>query len=211
MNMEPLAAISDIQIGYTARTRLEPTPGGVRALQLRDIAPDGGRSDQPVGRFRLNDIPDRYWVRTGDIVFRSRGDQNTATALDSEFGEPAVAVMPLVIVRAGPTILPEYLAWYLNQPEAQHHFDRAARGTGMRMIPMACLAELPVPVPDLETQRAIATVDALAQREFTLSSRLAERRRQLLRASLLRAARESVQNQPQQNTAALRPANGGTA
>jgi len=208
--METLATLSDIQIGYTARGRLEPMDGGVRAIQLRDTSPEGGTGSEPIARFRLDDIPDRYWVRSGDVVFRSRGDRNTAAALGPEFDEPAVAVMPLVILRARQDVLPEYLAWYLNQPEAQRHFDRGARGTGIRMIPMSCLSELEVPIPDLETQRAIAAIDTLAQREFLLASRLAEKRRQLLSASLLRAAHESIHNQIGTPTAvASRPAKGG--
>jgi len=212
MNMETLATISDIQIGYTARGRLEPMPGGVRALQLRDTTPEGGRSGEPVERFRLDGISDRYWARAGDVVFRSRGDRNTASALGHEFDEPAVAVMPLVILRAKRSVLPEYLAWFLNQPEAQHHFDKGAQGQNIRMISMSCLSKLQVPIPDIATQRTIAAIDALAQREFILSTQLAEKRRQLLSATLLRSAHESIQDQYRTNAGApTHPVDGGTA
>lgn len=207
--MANLSTMCDIQIGYTARGRLEPMEGGVPALQLRDTTPEGGLSTEAVVRYRLDDVPDRYWARTGDIVFRSRGDRNTATALTEAFPGPAVAVMPLVIVRPDKAVLPEYLAWYLNQPEAQRHFDTCARGTGIRMIPMGCLADLDVPVPSLVRQRAIAAVETLARREFMLSGKLVEKRRQLLTASLLRAARESTHNQHTNTTAAARAAQGG--
>jgi len=190
--MEKLKNIADIQIGYSARGRLEPMPGGVPAIQLRNIAPDGGPSSEPVERFRLDEIPQRYWAGSGDVLFRSRGDSNTAAVLGDNYSEPAVAVMPLVILRAKDGILPGYLAWYLNQPEAQRHFDRGARGTGIRMIPMSCLSILEVPVPDITTQRAIAIVDGLAKHEFELASYLAEKRRQLISAALLRGAREEA-------------------
>lgn len=210
--MEKLESIADIQIGYSARGRLEPMPGGVPAVQLRDIAPDGGHSGEPVVRFRLADIPPRYWARSGDVLFRSRGDHNTAAVLGKEFLEPAVAVMPLVILRACEGVLPQYLAWYLNQPEAQHHFDLGARGTSIRMIPMACLAGLPVPVPDMATQRAISAIEGLAKREFDLASRLVAQRQRLVAAALLRAAHESIHNQSGSTAAvASRPAQGGNS
>ncbi|MCH9807014.1 MAG: restriction endonuclease subunit S [Alphaproteobacteria bacterium] len=145
-----------------------------------------------MGRFRLDDVPDRYQVRTGDIVFRSRGDRNTALTLGSDFDEPAIAVMPLVIIRPHPRVLPHYLTWYINEPPAQHHFEKGARGTGIRMIPMSCLSKLEVPIPDLETQRAIAVVNGLVRREFQLATNLAEKRRQLISAALLRGAHEST-------------------
>ncbi len=201
--MSKVGSISDIQIGYTARGRLESMSGGVPAIQLRNIAPDGDRNGESVERFRLGEIPSRYWVQSGDVLFRSRGDINTAVVLGDELPEPAVAVMPLVILRAKASILPGYLAWYLNQPEAQRHFDRGARGTGIRMIPMTCLSALEVPVPDIATQRVISEIDCLAKREFELATRLADRRRQLITASLLRVASESIHNTTRTTAAAM--------
>lgn len=209
--MATLSTLCDIQIGFTARGRLEPAEGGVPAIQLRDTTVDGGLGSEPIARFRLDDVPDRYWVNAGDILFRSRGDRNIAIALNDDFAEPAVAVMPLVIIRPRRGALAEYVAWYINQPQAQHHFDACARGTGIRMIPMGCLAELDLPLPDLERQRTIAAIDNLGRREFILSTRLAEKRQQFTNATLLRAARESVKNQPKETAAALRPAKGGTS
>lgn len=183
---------------------------GVPAIQLRDTTPDGGLSEEPIARFRLRDVPDRYWVKPGDVLFRSRGDRNTAITLDAGFSGPAVAVMPLVILRPRQDVLPEYLAWYLNQANAQRHFDVCARGTGIRMIPMSCLSELDLPIPDLKTQRAIATVDGLARRELDLTTQLATKRQQLFTAALLRAARESIHTQTGTKAVrALRPTQGG--
>ena len=208
--METLDIVADIQIGYTARGRLEPMAGGVRAIQLRDTSPDGRSGDEPVDRFRLDDVPARYWARSGDIVFRSRGDRNTATTLGDEFDEPAVAVMPLVIIRPKPHVLAEYLAWYMNEPAAQRHFDRGARGTGIRMIPIVCLASLEVPVPAMDTQRAITAAASLARREFILAGQLAEKRRRLISAALLSTARESIHNNVGVKAARVsHPAKGG--
>ncbi len=185
-----LASICEIQLGHTARGRLEPVQdGGVRAIQLRDTYPEGGLG--PIGQYLLGTIPERYWACPGDILFRSRGDRNTATALlAADFKEPAVAVMPLVILRPNAALAdPAYVAWYINQPAAQRYFDGCARGTGMRMIPVGCLADLELPLPDLMTQRSIAEVDRLARREFSLVTSLAEKQRELARFALLDRAR----------------------
>ena len=47
----------------------------------------------------------------------------------------------------------------------QRYFDKCARGTGIRMIPMNCLA---VALQDLATRRGISEITALALREQEL-------------------------------------------
>ena len=181
--------LSTIHTGYTTRSRLETADrGGLLAIQLGDLSPDGRVNPERLTRVRLGSLPDKHLVSTGDVVFRSRGERNTAFALDVRFREPALAVLPLFVLRPKTDIvLPEYLAWAMNQPPAQRHFDSFARGTGLRMVPRSSLGTLDIDVPDLETQRKIVAIDALAERERALSVLAADKRRQL--TSLLLADR----------------------
>ena len=176
-----LLDISTIRTGYTVRSRLETAErGGLLTIQLGDISPDGSVNPEQLTRVCLGNLPDRYFVRAGDVVFRSRGERNTAFALDARFREPALAVLPLFVLRPKMDIvLPEYLAWAMNQPPAQRHFDSFARGTNLRMVPRASLDALDIDVPELETQRKIVAIDALAERERALSVLAADKRRQL--------------------------------
>ncbi len=190
-----------IQIGYTARAKFEPAADGVLSIQLRDIAEDGVDITQ-LARVQIKERVDRYLVQAGDVLFRSRGERNTAVALDARFVEPAVAVSPLMLLRPDPSaVMPQYLAWAINQPEAQRHFDTAARGTSIRMVPKASLDDLHIDVPDLETQRRIVMVDALAAREHALTLLLADTKRDLTnrlmaeRAKSKRSATSTRENQ----------------
>ena len=124
-----------------------------------------------MSRYRLDGIPERYLVREGDVLFRSRGERNTATALDHRLAEPALAVLPIVVLRPEARCdEPMFLGWAINQPPAQSHFDSTARGTGLRMVPKSSLDDLEIDVPDLATQRAIVEVDRLATEEQQLTS-----------------------------------------
>jgi hypothetical protein len=191
--MKHLSALCDIQLGYTARGRLEAAEGGIRAIQLRDTAPEGGLTVGNVGQYRLDTVPDRYWAKPGDVLFRSRGDRNTATPLPITLDEPAVAVMPLVILRPHHSQADAgYLAWFINQAPTQRYFDSCARGTSMRMIPVGCLADLEVPLPSLSVQRTIAEIDDLARRERVLSHRLAEKRQKVTTLALLNKAQQDT-------------------
>ena len=74
-------------------------------------------------------MPERYLVGAGDVLFRSRSESNTASALADRFCEPALAMLPLYILRSNPrVVMPEFVAWAINQPRAQLHFDRFAPG-----------------------------------------------------------------------------------
>ncbi|MBX9864865.1 MAG: restriction endonuclease subunit S [Hyphomicrobium sp.] len=185
-----LADACTIHTGYTARGRLEPTTvGGVLAIQLRDISPDGLVDPERLTRVQLEDLADRYFVRAGDVVFRSRGERNTASALDERLREPALAVLPLMVLRPNRNVVtPAYLAWAINQPPAQRHFDIAARGTNIRMIPRSSLDDLELDVPDIETQERIVVIDALAERERELTQLAAETRRKMMSLILVERA-----------------------
>lgn len=185
-----LANACTIHTGYTARGRLEPTAaGGVLAIQLRDISPEGLVDPDRLTRVQLDGLAERYFVRTGDVVFRSRGERNTASALDERLQEPALAVLPLMVLRPKRDVVtPEYLAWAINQPPAQRHFDSAARGTNIRMIPRSSLDDLELDVPNIELQQKIVVVDALAERERELTQLAADTRRKMISLLLVERA-----------------------
>ena len=176
-----LRDICTVQIGYTARQRIRRAKqDGVLTAQLRDVPPGGSVDPAGLTRMQVGAVPGRYLVGAGDVLFRSRSESNTACVLDDRFQEPVLAMLPLFILRPNrDVVLPEFVAWAINQPRAQRHFDRFARGTNMRMIPRAVLTDLEVTLPALDVQRRVVALDTLARRERTLSIRVAEKRRRL--------------------------------
>ena len=188
-----LPNICEIQMGYTLRERLEPVEtGGVPAIQLGNLTANDGVDTVTLKRYPVSDVPNKYLVRSGDVLFRSRGERNTAVALDERLVEPALPISPLIVLRPiKDLVLPTFLEWILNQPSTQTFFDKKARGTSLRMIPRACLDELEVTLPDIKTQRLIVEIDRLATKEKLLSLELAEKRRTLVSLSL----EAHVQNQ----------------
>jgi hypothetical protein len=192
-----LAELSDIHSGFTARGRLDPLPeGGVPALQLRDVGTNGEEPGPDFQRYDLGELSDRYFVRGGEVVFRSRGEPNAAAAIPDPLPEPVAVIVPLVIVRPDRRrVLPEYLAWAINQPDAQRKLGAEAQGTSLRMIPMAALEDLEIAVPDLQTQKRIVELDALARQEGRLLRQLAARRETLVSAILGDAAKAADQKE----------------
>jgi restriction endonuclease S subunit len=175
-----LRQLCKIHSGYTARGRLEAVAGkGAPAIQLRDVTAEHEYLAPPFHRYQLGDLSARHLVMGGDVVFRSRGQPNTAAVVSREVTEPVTVVVPLVILRPNQKkVLPEYLAWSINQPDAQRRLDASAQGTSIRMIPMAELEQLEISLPDLETQRLIVELHKLATQEARLLRELATRREQ---------------------------------
>ncbi len=183
-----LASICEVRSGYTARNRLDPvTEGGVRAIQLRDLEGEKDYDPAKAPLYLLGASSERYWVGPGDVMFRSRGERNTAVVVAPHSNASAVAILPLVVLHPNRDLVdPRYLAWAMNQPPAQRYFDKCALGTNIRMIPKAALDELEVELPDLKTQKLITELDALARRERDLARKLADRKFELAGLALLK-------------------------
>lgn len=190
--MKTLAELCSIQTGFTSRGRLEPIAhGGVLALQLRDILPNGHISKQSLIRVQIEDASERYLARPGDVLFRSRGERSTAAVIEDSIPEPVLAILPLIILRPNSSLLSgAYLAWAINQEPAQRHFKEAAQGTSLRMVPRRAIESLKIAVPSFEIQRRILQVDALAERERELAEQLTKKSYELIHRVLVERAQE---------------------
>ena len=214
-----LADACDIQGGYTARSALvgDDTTGRP-ALQMGDLRGDDGVRLGDASRFKLDGKLERYTVAPGDILFRSRGENNAAVMVTGEEGEEAVALLPLMILRAHVSaVLPEFLMWSINQPEAQRYLDSTAQGTKLRMIKREALENMPISIPDLATQKMVVEASRLSAREAALLRELARKKEEFMSFALLRQVRNAqlhgneaghpVARQPSKHAGKLQPTN----
>jgi hypothetical protein len=181
-----LHEVCEVQVGYTARSRLEPArDGGVPAIQLRDLRGEQQADLSSLPVYPLGPSFERYWAGAGDILFRSRGERNTAVPIPPDAKGAAVAILPLIVLRPKRDLVdPAYLAWFINQKPAQQHFDKCAHSGPMRMIPKNCIDDLEVLLPSLEAQRLIVEIAALARREHALTQQLADKKLELTEFAL---------------------------
>ncbi len=194
-----LGELCKIQSGYTARGRLEEMPDdGVLAIQLRDVGLGEALNGGTLERYDLPNLADRYLVHGGEVVFKSRGEPNTAVVIGDNLEEEIAVMLPLLILRPDTArLFSGYLAWAINQKDAQRKLGAEAQGTSLRMISKATLESLDIPVPNLETQHRIATLDALSKKEGRLLRDLANSREQL-HSKILSERAEFASNQGNQ-------------
>jgi hypothetical protein len=176
--VEELAAVRP---GYTIRP---PERGATllpyRVLQIKDITPDGRINPSTVSTTFLPELSNRYLVLPGEVILSARGTRNQAAVYKGDF-DKVVAGAQFWVIRPNPTrILPEYLAWYINQPVTQQYFASMTHGTYIAMIQKEAVMKLAVPVPSLDVQQRIVTVHDLAIREQDLMARLAKKRAELV-------------------------------
>ena len=184
-----LRKIATVHMGYPFRARLEIVEGGnVAVIQMKDIDENSRLDAGGLVPVRLSEVKDIHRVTEGDILFRSRGRVNTATQVDVELGE-VVAAAPLLRIRARKNKgLPEYLAWYINQPKAQAYLASHVTGTISKMINKKVVEEMEIELPPLERQKWIVAIARLAAREQELLGLLAEKRKIYLDGILMKLA-----------------------
>ncbi|WP_122799476.1 restriction endonuclease subunit S [Burkholderia pseudomallei] len=184
-----LAAIAEVRMGYSFRSRLETdVDGDVAVIQMKDIDDSNLLHPEGLARIRMPDLKDRHLVQKGDLLFRSRGVTNSA-ALVGEGYERTVLAAPMLLIRPKTEIVePGYLQWFINHPATQAVLAGRAAGTAVKMLGKAVLDGIEVVLPPLERQHLIVEVARLALREAEILDRERQLRLRAHHDSLLRAA-----------------------
>jgi len=186
-----LGQIADISMGQSFRGKLVPsTVGGVQVIQMKDLGHDCGVAGANLIRVDEPGVRERNYVRRGDLVFRSRGQTNTAVLLDQNLSNAVVAA-PLYRIRVSEGILPEYLLWCINLPVSQAWLASHARGTAVKIITRQSVAEFELKLPPIEIQQKISEIASFSETEQKLMAKLAEKRKQYMDGILMQMASES--------------------
>lgn len=167
---------AEILPGYSLKVRAEHDPEGsyqvIMAKHIKDCA-----SYKYVNTDMLRMTPKsnakKYQVGPGDILFISRGTRNCAAVIES-VPENTIASGTFYIVRPFDNVLPEYLAWCLNQPQTQSQISHIRTGAGTPIVPRSDFRDINLPLPPLETQRRIGKLSTLMSRELQLRKTLLE-------------------------------------
>jgi restriction endonuclease S subunit len=185
MVIEVLENITEVQSGYRAKGKIKESPAGShRLLQARDIF-EGAINWNTAITFNPDIDPTRYQIRQHDILFVARGYENKAY-LAVEPPQNTLASNMFYIIRPH-KIQPGFLAWWLNEREAQAYFGQFQVKMGFAYMSKKNLFNLKVPIPDKSTQTKISDVLQLWQREQQLISEINEAKEKIITSVLLSA------------------------
>jgi len=197
--MVKLGEIADIQIGFQSRERRRSNTarkdGSHWIIQTKDVDSEGNLLTNQLSKINPAGKIDRYLVTKDIVLFLSRGQNNIAITIHEPI-QNTLASYYFYILRANlKHVLPEYLAWFINQPSAQGYFESAGQGSLVKMVPKSTFEELEIQVPSLETQRAIVQLDTLRKKEAVIMERLIRSRKRLINGLALKAATKESQVQ----------------
>jgi hypothetical protein len=176
LHVTHLHNIAAIRTGYTVLQKLRGVSGGNTSLiQMKDVSQDGFLQPAALTQMQIVLLPSEHLLCPGDLIFRSRGDDNTTALIDVAV-ERAVCVAPLLLLRILPTaqVLPAYLHWFMNLSTTRRHINNYPRETTTRMIAPALLADVKVVVPTLARQRRILEIAQLNQQMLATATQIAE-------------------------------------
>jgi restriction endonuclease S subunit len=187
-----LKDIATVSSGVTFRSRIEASKdGGVRVIQMKDLGDDNFvHLGESIHIDHTQPKPNQL-AKRGDIIFRSRGQTNTA-ALLNEDAESTIVAAPLFRVRADvKKVVPEFLLWWINQPSSQIYLASRSKGTMVKMVSKQGLEDLEVNLPSLEQQKKVAEFFSLSMREQQLLEEIKNRKAIYTQGILMQMASES--------------------
>ncbi len=186
-----LKEIANIKAGYSFRETIPVSENGnYRVIQIKDVNYSGLISSGDLVKAAVDSIKPEYLTQTGDVLFTSCGANRRAAVVDETAADTIFVSQLYALKIKTDAIIPEYLAWYLNQKPAQDFFEANASGSYIQNIRHDVLAQLPVVLPPVETQKRIVEIYQLGLREREMAQKILEKRWQVVEKMLLELIKE---------------------
>lgn len=181
-----LKDIAIVSSGVTFRSRIVPSrDGSVRVIQMKDLGDDNFVCLKESIRIEHSPPKPNQLAMMGDIIFRSRGQTNTAAILQED-AENTIVAAPLLRVRPDiKKVMPEFLLWWINQSSSQSYLASRSKGTMVKMVSKQGLGDLEVTLPSLEQQKKITDFFHLSMREQQLLEEIKNRKAMYVQGILM--------------------------
>lgn len=179
-----LSEVSILSVGYPFRNTCVPGESGVLACFLRDVDDSGELNLQNLKRVEDVNPNDSHFAVEGDVVFRSRGTPFMA-AVVPEITEKLLVVAPMIRIRVNRELVsPDYLAWYMNSAYGAAYFKEFATGSGIPLVSKGVLEQMPVKLPNLKAQQAIADLVKLGRKEQDILTQIVKQKNLILETEI---------------------------
>ncbi|MCF6204909.1 MAG: restriction endonuclease subunit S [Methylococcaceae bacterium] len=163
-----LKEISKLSAGHPFRGKIpEVKNSGVIAIQMKNLSIDSGIDWNSCVETEVTSKRGFKCLKEGDILFTARGDNNFAVTIDKTPDNKQVVAAPQfhVLSSIHEDVMPEYLAWLLNQKHCQRYFQREAAGSLTKSLRIKTLEDTPITVPSLKKQKTIVKLSNTLKQE----------------------------------------------
>lgn len=187
MLLNDILAKEGLFSGYSFREKIESNPlGSTGILQMKDVTDDYLYFDHTnMDKVSAFSFKEKFYLKQGDVLFVSKGVNNYAFAIE-KLDFPVVPSATFFVIRVNENkIDAAYLAWYMNQTAAQNYFSEKKAGTYVPNLKKQDILDLPLKIPPLKIQVAIAQTARLLQQELLLLDKIRKNRKELIQNQLL--------------------------
>lgn len=116
---------------------------------------------------------EKHYLQKGDLLIISKGHHGFIAHCYQGIKQPAVASsIFLVLKNIHQSVLPEYLAWYINLEKTQIQLIKLGRGSALPAINKTILGDITIRVPNIKTQEYIVALDKLKKLETNIIQQL---------------------------------------
>lgn len=187
IKLKTLIKDSGLFSGYSFRGKvLHDSEGTHRVIQLKDFQDNYSSIGQNCVLVDGGKIKPKYLLEDGDILFISKGSNNFSVVYEKKDNVPTISSSSTFVIRLNKNVaLPEYVSWYMNQNIVQSYLKQNLMGTYIQNINRPTVEEIPIALPNLETQKRIAKLSDLHNKEQKMLSEIKELRSVLIQQQLL--------------------------
>lgn len=170
MKLDQIASVRTL-LTFRDRAPAETGPGNACILSIRDLVSRWPPDYAALARVTVTDdkLGDR--LAAGDILLPGRGASYPARLFEGA-PLPVLTAGQVFVIRAGKTVHPPWLCWYLNRPAVQAEITQLLAGSAIQALNKSSLLKIAVPVPAPEVQQQIAQLQSLSGRRARLREEL---------------------------------------
>lgn len=165
-----LSALINLQTGiYT-----KPQPNGqVYYVQARHFDENKEFISSVKPDLELDIKLEKHYLQIGDVLVAAKGANHFAIAYKGII-KPAVASSMFIVLRIKnkKILLPEFLAWFINNPTTQSILAANEKGTSIPSINKGDLEALEISLPSLQKQQSILQIQSLRKQEVSLQKQM---------------------------------------
>ncbi|MDX2286080.1 MAG: restriction endonuclease subunit S [Bacteroidia bacterium] len=153
--------------------------GVIPYLQARHLSDRGEYLGSQDSFVAPNDLDTSLLLKPGELVLVAKGTRTPAWAYESQLG-PLVPSSIFFVIRPLPNVVnPAFLAIFLNLPATQARLQALAVGSNIPSLRKSELAQLHVPLPDMDTQCLLVAMQQTHLQEIRLLEAITSRKTQL--------------------------------
>lgn len=184
--------ISNILTGHVFRSKISySSEGNVNLLNMDAISATGNVyiDKNDIKKAIISDIKNDEIIKSGDILFKAKGLNNTAVLIKDIPLNTTVTSSCHIVRVTDSNFLPEFVCVWLNSAFAKKHFSKGsgqATGRTIASVSKGTLESLEIPLISINKQKLISNLEECSKQEKDLLLKIAEKKELLNRAIIER-------------------------